>query len=247
MTQSFQIQAGTMHFEALNAAIRNSAAARVVVDRCFGQRYIGAGTRGMHFTINGTPGNALGAYMDGSTIVVNGNAQDATGDTMNDGEICIHGSTGDCAGYAMRGGAIYVRDNAGYRAGVHMKAYQDKVPVLVIGGGAGSFLGEYQAGGYIVVLGQGLPKEQIVGRFCGTGMHGGAIYLRTDEPPFDLPPQVASAPAAAADLREIEPYVRGWCERFGGDAQALLQGPFTVLHPNSSSPYKQLYVMNRPH
>ena len=28
-----------------------------------------------------------------------------------------------------------------------------KIPVMVIGGGAGSFLGEYQAGGVIIVLG----------------------------------------------------------------------------------------------
>jgi glutamate synthase domain-containing protein 3 len=36
-----------------------------------------------------------------------------------------------------------------------MKAYEDDLPVLVIGGRAGSFLGEYQAGGIIIVLGKG--------------------------------------------------------------------------------------------
>ena len=247
MTETFTIEAGLMPFEALNAAIRESGAREVVIRRCLGQRYIGAGARGMRITIEGTPGNALGAYLDGSAIEVHGNSQDATGDTMNDGEICIHGSTGDCAGYAMRGGAIYVQGSAGYRAGVHMKAYEDKAPVLVIGGGAGSFLGEYQAGGSIIVLGQNVPKDRIVGRFCGTGMHGGAIYLRTDEPPFDRPPQVMAAPATPEDLEAIRPWVENWCARFGGDAQALLAGPFIVLRPNSSSPYKQLYVMNRPH
>lgn len=44
----------------------------------------------------------------------------------------------------MRGGAIYVQGNAGYRAGVHMKAYGDRLPMIVIGGRAGSFLGEYR-------------------------------------------------------------------------------------------------------
>ena len=34
-----------------------------------------------------------------------------------------------------------------------MKAYKGKIPVMIIGGTAGSFLGEYQAGGLIVVLG----------------------------------------------------------------------------------------------
>ena len=53
-----------------------------------------------------------------------------------------------------------------------MKAYEEKVPVMVIGGCAGSFLGEYQAGGVIVVLGIDSHAKKIVGNFPGTGMHG---------------------------------------------------------------------------
>ena len=48
----------------------------------------------------------------------------------------------------MRGGKIYVRDHAGYRAGIHMKEYKKKVPIMIIGGCAGSFLGEYQPEGF---------------------------------------------------------------------------------------------------
>ena len=147
-----------------------------------GQRYIGAGQSEGTIILNEVPGNALGAYLDGANIIVNCSAQDATGDTMNAGEITIHGSTGDAAGYAMRGGAIYVQGDAGYRAGIHMKEYKEKVPVLVIGGRTGSFLGEYQAGGIIIVLGIGSEDRQPVGNFCGTGMHGGRIYLRTRRP-----------------------------------------------------------------
>lgn len=33
----------------------------------------------------------------------------------------------------MRGGRIYVRGDAGYRTGIHMKAYEDKTPVMIIG------------------------------------------------------------------------------------------------------------------
>ena len=39
------------------------------------------------------------------------------------------------------------------------------MPVMVIGGTAGSFLGEYQAGGVIVVLGLSAPDKKIVGYF----------------------------------------------------------------------------------
>ena len=107
----------------------------------------------------------------GADITVRGNAQDAVGDTMNDGSIVIHGNIGDAAGYAMRGGRIYVKGNAGYRAGIHMKEYKDKKPVIVIGGRAGSFLGEYQAGGLIIVLGLGIGERPIVGNFP---LHGDA-------------------------------------------------------------------------
>lgn len=86
---------------------------------------------------------------------------------MNDGAIFVHGSSGDATGYAMRGGKIYVRGNAGYRAGIHMKAYREKQPVLIIGGEAGSFLGEYQAGGIIIVLGLGSGGRAPGGPFCG--------------------------------------------------------------------------------
>jgi len=95
-----------------------------------------------------------------------GNAQDATGDTMNDGTIYIHGNSGDVCGYAMRGGKIFIRDNAGYRTGIHMKQYKEKKPVIVIGGTAGSFLGEYLAGGIIIVLGLNSEDTVPVGDFC---------------------------------------------------------------------------------
>ena len=149
------ITAGEMHFKVLNDTIKEHAGETVTIDNCLGQRYIGSGRSQGDIIINGIPGNALGAYLDGCNVIVNGNAQDATGDTMNEGTITINGSSGDATGYAMRGGKIFVRDNAGYRAGIHMKAYKEKLPVLVIGGCAGSFLGEYQAGGVILVLGIG--------------------------------------------------------------------------------------------
>jgi len=88
------ITAGDMHFKALNDLIRDTTDDTVVIDHCLGQRYIGSGLSHKKLVINGTPGNALGAYLDGASIVVQGNAQDATGDTMNDGVICIHGSAG---------------------------------------------------------------------------------------------------------------------------------------------------------
>lgn len=238
-----KIEANLMHFRDLSRQISESGDRDIVIDRCMGQSFIGAGLKDKEITINGIPGNALGAYLNGAEITVNGNAQDATGDTMNEGKIIIHGSSGDATGYAMRGGKIFVKNGVGYRAGIHMKAYQDKLPVLVVGGTAGSFLGEYQAGGVIVVLGLDQPDgDPPIGNFCATGMHGGKIFLRCEKAPENLPGQVMVDPCE--DTAEIAPLVTEYCRLFGGNAAEILQSSFYVLTPNTKNPYKQLYTQN---
>lgn len=216
----------------------------IVLNGCCGQRFIAAGMSDRAITIHGVPGNALGAYLNGAAITVHANAQDAVGDTMNDGAIVIHGNIGDAAGYAMRGGAIYVQNNAGYRAGIHMKAYKEKMPVMVIGGCAGSFLGEYQAGGVIVVLGLDAGDKRIVGNFPCTGMHGGKMFLRGDQRNIRFPSQVSARLADDAELAEVTAYVSEYCRLFGADRDEVLSVPFTVVTPDSKNPYKQMYVAN---
>lgn len=237
-----KIYAKPLHFRELNDQIRNSSDEHIFIEECMGHRYIGSGLSDKVIEITGVPGNALGAYLNGADIIVHGNAQDATGDTMNNGTIVIHGSSGDATGYAMRGGKIFVKGNAGYRAGIHMKAYEEKIPVIIIGGVAGSFLGEYQAGGRIVVLGMGHEGRVPVGYFCGTGMHGGKIYLRCDELPQDLPKQVIASPARPEDLEEIQTDLTAFCEKFDFDLNKVMARNFYVLTPNTQNPYKQLYT-----
>ena len=236
------ISGRNIDFKELNELIK-TAKGDVVINDCCGQRFIGTGLRDSKITINGTPGNALGAYMDGGKIEINGNVQDAVGDTMNDGKIIVHGNSGDALGYAMRGGSIYVRGDAGYRTGIHMKEYENKKPAIIIGGKVGSFLGEYLAGGLIVVLGIGADKIP-VGNFTGTGMHGGKIFIRTDKKLENLPRQVAACIASKKDLLEIHPYIKEFSEYFGADANSLMKDRFYALKPNAKNPYKQLYTAN---
>ena len=238
-----KINATDLGFRALNDAIRNGGKT-VSLTGCLGQRFLCAGMSDVSVKIGGVPGNALGAYLNGAKIEVDGNAQDAVGDTMNAGEIVIRGNVGDAAGYAMRGGRIYVKGDAGYRAGIHMKAYEEKVPVIVIGGCAGSFLGEYQAGGVIVVLGLSESGRRIVGNFPCTGMHGGKMILRSDCTGIEFPGQVTARKATAEDLNEIKGYVSEYCARFGLDENRVMDATFTVVTPDSSNPYKRLYVAN---
>ena len=236
------IDARGMGFEELGQRLR-ATEGDVVIDGCLGQRFIAAGMRERTVEIHGTPGNALGAYLDGAHVEVFGNAQDAVGDTMNAGTIVVRGNTGDTAGYAMRGGSIYVAGNAGYRAGIHMKQYQDRVPTLVIGGRAGSFLGEYQAGGLIIVLGLG-NDGPIVGNFPCTGMHGGQLVLRSNCSGIRFPSQVTVRPASPEDMVSIARHVETFCSLFGYASDDVLDGPFSVVTPDSSNPYTQMYVAN---
>lgn len=234
------IDAQGLDYRTLNERIRTTPG-DVDLERVLGQRYIGAARKEGTITVHGTPGNALGGLLDGAAIEVYGNTQDATGDTMNDGTITIHGDTGDECGYAMRGGRILIEGSAGYRAGIHMKAYQDKQPLIVIGSWAGSFLGEYQAGGTIIVLGMGTAGLP-VGNFTGGGMHGGRIYLCCTSLPPDLPAQVVSRRADGEDKADISRKIDGYCHAFHLDKEALLAKNFYVLSPNSANPYRQLYT-----
>ena len=144
----------------------------------------------------------------------------------------------------MRGGSIYIEGSAGYRTGIHMKEYKEHRPVIVIGGRAGSFLGEYQAGGIIIVLGLHKDGRPIVNNFPCTGMHGGKLFLRSDCSEIRFPQQVHARKAEAEDLAEIDEYLRTYCSLFGADYGQIKDSPFTIVTPNTSNPYKQLYVPN---
>jgi glutamate synthase domain-containing protein 3 len=249
-----EIVADGMHFQTLNEQIRASKDNDITITGCLGQRYIASGLSGRRLNISGTPGNALGAYLDGSEIIVHGNAQDATGDTMNGGVIVIHGNAGDTTGLSMRGGAIYVRGNSGYRTGIHMKAYREQQPAIVVGGKVGSFLGEYQAGGIIIVLGlepganQKTPQTKVharglVGNFCGTGIHGGGIYLRTETPPPRLPAQVVVSKAKGGDIPEIAAHIDAFCAYFPDvGKESIFDSVFCVLMPVANNPYNAMYT-----
>ncbi|MBO4432200.1 MAG: glutamate synthase [Clostridia bacterium] len=237
------INAENLGYKEINEALR-SGEKEYIVNGVLGQRFIASGMANKDITVTGTPGNALGAYLNGAKVIVKGNAQDAVGDTMNSGEIIIHGNAGDTVGYAMRGGSIYIKGDAGYRAGIHMKAYKEKIPVMVIGGKAGSFLGEYQAGGVIIVLGLGADEKNIVGNFPCTGMHGGKMFLRSTPEGITFPKQVTARAADKSDLKEIEAYILKYCKLFGVDKKTVMDSPFTVVTPDSKNPYKQLYVAN---
>ncbi len=241
------VDASGLPFRELNSRLRAivaSGARRIKLNNVYGQRYIGTNLRGpIEIEIFGTTGNDLGAFMDGPKLIIHGNAQDGCGNTMNSGEIIIHGHAGDTIALSARGGKIFVRDDVGYRAGIHIKEYKDKRPVLVIGGTAQDFLGEYMAGGILILLGLNLDAGQHhKANFIGTGMHGGVIYLRGSADSHQLGKEVGVMPLEEKDYQILQKFVGEFASHFGYDTKKILEDKFIKLFPRWLRPYGRLYA-----
>ncbi|MHA1230676.1 MAG: hypothetical protein ACTSPQ_08525 [Candidatus Helarchaeota archaeon] len=246
---AMKIDAYNIFYKDLNTQIMENALKgyrKFILRNVFGQRYIASRLYNIpkiEIEIFGTPGNDLGAFNDGHNIVVYGNAQDGVGNTMNEGEIVIHGHAGDILAMSARGGKIFVRDYVGYRAALHMKYYMDKMPTVVIGGTAQDFLGEYMAGGIVILLGLGLKKgESHKPNFVGTGMHGGTIYIRGTIHHHQLGKEVGIVELTENDHKIIQENVKKFSEYFNMDANEILEEEFIKLIPVSKRPYGKLYV-----
>jgi len=241
------LSAAGVYYRALNerlrAAIRGGAR-EIVISDVMGHRYIGTGIHAPEATIHvyGVPGEDLGAFLDGPRIIVHNNAQDGIGNTMNDGRIEVHGRGGDVIGYGMRGGRIYVRGDVGYRVGIHMKGYREKQPLIVIGGCAGSFFGEYMAGGCQILLGMGqTPEKPVVGSFCATGMHGGAMYIRGELADWQLGREVKQFEVDAQDREFLQPILDDFVATFSIAERLDDYEHFVKVVPVSTRPYGRLY------
>ncbi|MCS7133330.1 MAG: glutamate synthase [Candidatus Caldarchaeum sp.] len=146
-----------------------------------GHRYLGFNMPpATRLNIYGTAGNCLANFNKHGEIIVYGNAQDDVGDAMYGGRVVIHGDARDVVGQALQGGEIFVRGSVGNRAAIQMREFRDSKPYLIVGGRADDYLGEYMAGGVVMVLGiDSMDLDTcLVGRYMATGMVGGKIYVR---------------------------------------------------------------------
>ncbi|MFW9898749.1 MAG: hypothetical protein ACFFDO_05755 [Candidatus Thorarchaeota archaeon] len=239
-----------LSYQDLNEEIheaKNNGYNRLILNNVCGQRFIAASIQGdIEIVINGVPGNDLGVFMDGPKIIVNGNCEDQTGNTMNDGFIIIDGDGGDVIGLSARGGKIYVKKDVGYRVGIHIKEYKLKYPIIIIGGTAKDFLGEYMAGGLIISLGLKFlndgavieSDQPICGAELGTGIHRGKIMLRTEE---DLTQKLGVGAkifdTTEEDMTSIEPFIREFCEIFHIPLEIINRKPFQIIKPISKRPF----------
>jgi len=246
-----ELDASTLNHKELNDRLKECivhGADKIILRDVYGQRYIGTrlhsleSRRKVEIEIFGTPGNDLGAFLANHKIIVHGNSQDGVGNTMNDGEIIVEGRAGDVLAMSMRGGKIFIRDSVGYRAAMHMKEDLEKRPVLVIGGSAQDFLGEYMAGGVVILL--GLRNVSHRGNFIGTGMHGGVIYIRGAVGDSQLSKDVSPNELDENDREILNQYISEFATYFdiGIDVAEILKDHFIKLLPATKRPYGQLYA-----
>lgn len=218
---------------------------RIELYDVFGQRYIGTNIRkDVEIHIFGTPGNDLGAFMKGPRITVWGNAQDGCGNTMDDGEIVVHGNAGDILAMSMRGGKIFVKGDIGYRGAIHMKEYKEKKPLVVVGGTSQDFVGEYMAGGVLILLGLTLGKEmRHEMNFIGTGMHGGTIYIRGRVEPNQLGKEIGVALPDEEEISFLRQVIEEFSSHFMYDPEEIMRGcEILKLYPKYLRPYGRLYA-----
>ena len=240
------IVAKGLYYRALNRQIRESlshGAKEIILRNVLGQRYIAGGINSSAvFHIHGTPGQDLGAFMNGPHLIVYGNAQDGVGNTMNAGKIIVHGKAGEIPGHSMRGGKVFIKGDVEYRAGIHMKEYLDQSPWLIIGGTAKDYCGEYMAGGRVVVLNLNNRKPSPVGNSVGTGIHGGVIYVRGTVRQYQLGPG-----AIFADIDESdENFLKTALNEYENDLDVNLTGitikEFVKITKQGHRPFAKLYT-----
>jgi glutamate synthase domain-containing protein 3 len=245
------IDASRKYYKVLNQEIRlavSNGARAIELRNVNGQRYLADGINTcVKIYVHGTPGNNLGAFAHGAELYVHGNAQEQLGNTMNSGKIVLFGNASDVVGYGMRGGKIFIRGDAGYRVGIHMKEYKSSVPVIIVGGTTGDFLGEYMAGGILIVLGlTANAGEEFLGDYVGTGMHGGVLYVRGEPvPAHRLGKEPARVELTEKDNALLAKLLREYSTELGLDYDMIMSRPFFKYIPQSHRPYGKMYA-NQP-
>lgn len=247
-TEAVEIDASGIYYRDLNRHIRElvnqNGTGKIVLRNVFGQRYIGTDLhKPVDIDIYGVPGNDLGSFMKGPKLTVHGNAQDGCGNTMDEGTIIVHGHAGDVLGLSSRGGKFFIREDVGYRTGIHMKEYGEKKPIVVVGGTAQDFCGEYMAGGVLILLGLTLkPGESHKANFIGTGMHGGVIYIRGNVESHQLGKEVGTQELSEGDYAVLGKYISEFASYFNFQPDAIMKGKFIKLYPRYLRPYGRLYA-----
>lgn len=142
----------------------------------------------------------------------------------------------------MRGGKLFIKGNVEYRAGIHMKEYLDSVPWLIIGGTVKDYCGEYMAGGRVVVLNMENSKMSPVGYSVGTGIHGGAIFVRGEVKEYQIGTGAIFAELDESDKTFLKEVLEEYSRNFDTDTDGIVPDDFVKITKKGSRPFAKLYT-----
>jgi len=113
---------------------------------------------------------------------------------------------------------------------------------MVVGETGQDFLGEYMAGGVLVVLGLNLNGAPHKANFIGTGMHGGVIYIAGKLEAYQVGKEVGVAELDENDKKTLGELVGEYAVHFDMDSGELLSRDFVKLYPKYLRPYGRMYA-----
>ncbi|HRX51425.1 MAG TPA: glutamate synthase-related protein [Candidatus Krumholzibacteria bacterium] len=202
---------------------------RFVLHHVLGQRLISTAVMGRGDTddvvidIHGTPGEYLGAFMQGGLIRCHGNAQNFTAMGMHHGTLEVYGNAGKVCGYASKGGRVMILGDVVDRAwtnSVNDPRCQDLS--INIFGSASKYCGESLMGGDFVFGGLRWDERGALRSedrpYRGTKLLGGASRGRL----LFLDPERRLHPAQHTAAKEQAMDPAEWPE-WRGKLEALLE------------------------
>ena len=122
-----------------------------------------------------------------------------------------------------------------------MKGYKKQIPVVIAGGTAGDFFGEYMAGGMLILLNLD-NRHDMVGDYIGTGMHGGTIFIRGGVDKKLCGAEVSILEPTEEDIDTLKVYLADYCKDFNLDTADIFKSDFKKIIPASLRPYGNLYT-----
>jgi glutamate synthase domain-containing protein 3 len=122
-----------------------------------------------------------------------------------------------------------------------MKQYMEKRPILVVGGSARAFLGEYMAGGLLIVLGLN-GVAPVSERGVGSGIHGGEIIVRGKIDEQYLGVGATQKPLTVEQMETIRPILEDFARSFGIDPVPVLAADYSRIIPASARPFANKYT-----
>ena len=117
----------------------------------------------------------------------------------------------------------------------------EKRPILVVEGSVHAFLGEYMAGGLLIVLGLN-GQAPVAERGVGSGIHGGEIFVRGIVEDKYLGVGARQSPATAEQMAMIRPVIEDFAHSFGIDPCTVLSAPYSRIAASSARPFASKYT-----